>query len=135
MNLGPLGDSTIATAQEWLHGLSRRQQAISTNIANIDTPGYHAQDVPFETEMRRALGGGSARLLTTDPRHMAVGASGGTGLGVQQAQLLTSQRQDGNDVDIDQEMVKLSETQMQYQAAASALSMKLETIRTVLRNS
>jgi flagellar basal body rod protein FlgB len=40
---------------------------------------------------------------------------------------------DGNDVSIDQEMVTLAETQLRFQAASSALSKKLQTIRDVLR--
>ena len=133
MDLSPLGDSTIAVAQQWLHGLGRRQEAISNNIANIDTPGFHAQDVPFEAELRRSLANGPARLAVTDPRHIDPGGRQASGIGMQQAQQLASQRLDSNDVDIDQEMVKLSETQMRYQAAASALSQKLSTIREVLR--
>jgi flagellar basal-body rod protein FlgB len=39
---------------------------------------------------------------------------------------------DGNSVDIDQEMVTLTETQMRYQAAAQVLSKKLGIIRTVI---
>ncbi len=131
--LNLLGDSTIGTVRSWLGGLSRRQQAISNNIANIDTLGYRAQDVNFESELRRSLGAEAGRLLTTNARHIG-GAPGRSGqLGAQAAQMLTSQRSDGNDVDIDQEMVKLAETQMRYQAAASALNTKLATIRNVIR--
>lgn len=133
--LNLLGDSTIGTVRSWLGGLSRRQQAIGNNIANIDTPGYRAQEVNFESELRRAIGGSTGRLLTTSARHIGA-APGRTGqLGTQAAQMLTSQRLDENDVDIDQEMVKLSETQMRYQAAASALNTKVSTIRNVIRGS
>jgi flagellar basal-body rod protein FlgB len=47
--------------------------------------------------------------------------------------MLTSSRIDSNTVDIDQEMVTLSETQMRYQAAASALNTKLAILRSVIR--
>ena len=133
MNL--LGDTTIGTVRAWLNGLSRRQQAVSDNIANIDTPGYRAKEVPFETELRRALSDGTVSLATTDPRHIAGCGRTTNQLGMQPAQMLTSQRLDGNDVDIDQEMVKLADTQMRYQAAASALNTKLATIRNVIRGS
>lgn len=133
--LNLMGDSTIGTVQGWLQGLSRRQQAISNNISNIDTPGYQAQDVPFESELRRAIGDRTGSLATTDPRHMATSTTHSGQLGSQAAQMLTSQRLDANNVDIDQEMVKLAETQMRYQAAASALNTKLSTIRNVIRGS
>jgi flagellar basal-body rod protein FlgB len=128
-----LGDSTIGTLAGWLRGLSARQQAISNNIANIDTPGYIRQEAPFEAELRRAIGRGAASLATTDPGHIPVGGRAEHQLGTQAAQLLTSSRMDGNDVSIDQEMVTLAETQLRYQAASSALSKKLQTIRDVLR--
>ena len=127
------GDSTIGTASAWLRGLSARQQAISDNIANIDTPGYIARDVPFETALQRQLGRYSGALATTNPGHIPTGSLSTGQLGLQQAQLLTSQRLDGSTVDIDQQMIQLAETQMRYQAAASALNTKLGIIRNVIR--
>ncbi len=127
------GDTTIGVAQGWLRGLSSRQNAISENIANIDTPGYRAKEVAFESELRRAFNRSSTKLATTDAGHIAATSSRRDQLGVQEAQLLTSQRLDENTVDIDQEMVKLSETQMRYQAAASALNTKIAILRNVIR--
>ena len=128
------GDRGIGTIAAWFQGLSDRQTAISDNIANIDTPGYSRKDVPFETELRRALGQGTQSLATTDPRHLQAGGSFGSSNGMQAAQMLSSSRRDGNNVDIDQEMVDLAETQMRYQAAANALNSKLDTLRNVLRS-
>lgn len=130
--MNSLGDSTIGTITGWLDGLGRRQDAISNNIANIDTPGYQRQDVPFETELQREIGGGSEPLLTSDPRHISAGSRLRNQLGMDPAQMLTSSRMDDNNVDIDQEMITLSETQMRYQAAASALNIKLGTLRQVI---
>lgn len=128
------GDSTLGTAHAWLQGLSRRSQAISDNIANIDTPGYVAKEVPFETELRRQLGRFGSPMAATDPRHFSAGGRSANQLGVQQAaQLLSSSRRDGNSVDIDAEMIELAETQMRYQAAGSALSNRIDILRTVIR--
>lgn len=133
MTIDPLGDTTTRNATAWLHGLTRRQEAISNNIANIDTPGYVAKEVPFETELRRQLGRVSGGLATTDARHFTAGNLAHDQLGLQQAQLLTSSRRDGNDVDVDAEMIELAETQMRYQAAASAMSNRIDILRTVIR--
>ncbi len=130
--MNSLGDSTIGTITGWLNGLARRQDAISNNIANIDTPGYQRQDAPFESELQREIGTGSQPLLTSDPRHISAGSKLRSQLGMDPAQLLTSSRLDQNNVDIDQEMISLSETQMRYQAAASALNIKLGTLRQVI---
>ncbi len=131
--MNPLGDRSVGTIQSWLTGLSQRGQAISDNIANIDTPGYKRKEVPFEAALQRAIGQGSTRLTTTDSRHIATAGTVSNQLGLQAAQQLTSSRADGNSVDIDQEMVKLSETQMRYQAASSALSTKISILRNVIR--
>jgi flagellar basal-body rod protein FlgB len=127
------GDTGISTISSWLHGLSARQQATSNNIANIDTPGYQRQEVPFETQLQRQIGHGTQQLATTDPKHIATGAKLRSQLGIDPAQLLTSSRLDQNNVDIDQEMVLLSQTQMQYQAASHAISSKLSNIRTAIQ--
>jgi len=133
MALIHFGDSTLGTARAWLAGLSQRQQAISDNIANIDTPGYQARSADFETELQRQLGRYNGALATTDPRHIAGGSRSEGQLGMQRAQLLVSGRRDRNTVDIDAEMVTLAETQMQYQAAASALNTQFDIIRNVIR--
>lgn len=131
--MNPLGDSTIGTVASWLKGLSQRQQVTSNNIANIDTPGYQRQSVPFESQLQRQLGRGSSQLSTTDPRHISTGSKLRGQLAMDPVQMLTSSRADGNSVDIDQEMISLADTQMRYQAASTALSSKLRTIRNVIQ--
>ena len=131
--MNPLGDSAIGTVASWLKGLSQRQQATSNNIANIDTPGYQRQAVPFESALQRQIGHETAQLSTTDPRHISSGSKLRNQLGMDPVQMLQSSRMDGNAVDIDQEMISLSDTQMRYQAASSALSSKLRTIRNVIQ--
>jgi flagellar basal body rod protein FlgB len=81
-----LGDKGVDTLTTWLQGLSQRQQAIGTNIANIDTPGYQRQDVSFEAELQQATSGSTA-LVTTDPKHIAA-VSSKTAMGMQTAEAL-----------------------------------------------
>ncbi len=89
--------------ERYLSITSDRHQAISSNLANVDTPGYHAKDVDFRSEMRRAM------LQTPDapdaPEMHAV-AHDVPGL---------LERPDGNNVNLEREGMLLSETQMQYQ--------------------
>lgn len=131
--MNPIGDRGLGTLTGWLDGLSRRQQATSNNIANIDTPGYARQEVNFETELQRMFGRGANGMATTDARHYTSGSALRGQLGMDPQQLLSSSRLDGNSVDIDQEMITLTETQMRFQAASQALSKKLGTIRTVIQ--
>ncbi len=131
--MNPIGDRGLQTLTGWLDGLSRRQQATSNNIANIDTPGYARQSVNFETELRRHFNQGTTPLAATDARHITAGGTLRGQMGMDAQQMLSSSRMDGNTVDIDQEMVTLTETQMRFQAASQALSKKLAIIRTVIQ--
>ena len=131
--MNPIGDRGLSTVTGWLDGLSRRSTATSNNIANIDTPGYVRQEVSFETELQRQFGQGVSQMAATDPRHYTAGGKQRDALGLDPQQLLNSSRMDGNSVDIDQEMVTLTETQMRYQAASQVLSKKLGIIRTVIQ--
>jgi flagellar basal-body rod protein FlgB len=129
-----LADGRIETLQRALGGLARRQQALSSNIANVDTPGYKRRDVAFESELRASLEGGANRLATTDTRHIPLGAGGGSLFGAASAEQgrSRSSRNDGNDVDIDYEMTKLAETSLRYQLLTQAASSRFATLRDVV---
>ncbi len=90
--------SMLPLLESFLGVVSERHQLIVSNMANIDTPGYHTQDVDFRAELRRAMDNGPGQL---SPAVRSV-----PGL---------LQRPDGNDVNLDRESLLLAETQMQYQ--------------------
>ncbi len=114
-----------------LDGLSQRQTAISTNIANAETPGYQRQTVQFEDRLRQAMG--SAPLATTDPGHMAMASHQSSSLAARpDAARMLSSRNDANNVDIEQEMTDLAETTIRYYAVADVLRSKLTTLRNVI---
>ena len=123
-------DISSLTAKAALNGLSLRQQAISRNIANIDTPGYHAQTVEFQDTLTRLVDTHSfLPLKITDEAHLTTAESdsffptslrpGGT------------LRADQNNVDIDVEMADMSEAGLQYQAISQAVSKKLLLLKTL----
>jgi flagellar basal-body rod protein FlgB len=126
-----LGDGRVETLQKALGGLARRQQALSSNIANVDTPGYKRQDVNFESDLRASMGGGTTRLAATDARHMPLSTGGGSLFGAATADQgrTRSGRNDGNDVDVDYEMTKLAETSLRYQLLTQATSSRFGTLR------
>jgi flagellar basal-body rod protein FlgB len=133
--MDPIGDRGIGNITDWLSGLARRREAVAQNIANIDTPGYRRKTVSFESELRRSTQPRSGSLNTTNPAHISTPSlSNQSLLGAQGSQELVSSRRDGNNVDIDQEMIELAETQLRYQTATRALSTKLQTLRDVLRS-
>ena len=131
----PIGDRGVGNIANWLSGLARRREAIAQNIANIDTPGYRRKTVNFESELSRSTQARTGSLSTTNPAHISTPSlSSQSLLGAQGSQEWSSPRRDGNNVNIDQEMILLAETQLQYQAATSALSKKLQILRDVLRS-
>ncbi len=127
---GLFSDNSITAAKMALDGLSKRQQLISRNIANIDTPGYRAQEVSFESAIQRAIKtNGQIQLAVTNPGHMALNGTqpfyqttdrpGGTA------------RADENNVDIDVELSQMTETGIQYQAVSQEVSKKLALLKTI----
>lgn len=118
-------DAYLGTLPRHLAHRARRHAAISANIANVDTPGYKAVDVSFGGALAAALGG---KMAATHPRHLT-GGGGGTG-GSDRVVLLNGlPRRDGNDVNIDHEMVKLAENQLEYQFLARRIQGKFAKLK------
>ena len=122
----------MRTASLALDGLSLRQQAISRNLANIDTPGYQAQTVNFEQTLKRMVAGSNELgLKTTNISHQTTAA--------QEARFSVSTRPGGtfradqNNVDVDVEMTDMSEAGVAYQAISQAISKKLLLLKTLAK--
>lgn len=138
---GGIDSGAMHTARLALDGLTQRQQAIASNIANIDTPGYQRRAVEFEDALRRQTGlpdaGGKlpVTLAVTDPRHFALPRSGGGTLppGAATERDVVAQRNDSNAVSIDEEMTLLAETQIRYQALTQTMGKQLGILRSVIR--
>ena len=130
---GLLDNEALSVLRRALDGLALRQQVISNNIANLDTPGFKASEVVFESVLREQLERTRPegfRLVTTHPRHLE-GSGGQTG----QPVVVTvngAARPDGNTVDIDREMARLAETQIAYGAATRLVSAKLSLLRSIV---
>jgi flagellar basal-body rod protein FlgB len=118
-----------------LDGLSVRQRAIASNIANVDTPGYKAKQVNFEDQFQRVLDSqldSRVTLKTTNLNHIAYNS---ISFGVKSIHKETSLRNDENNVDADLEMTKLAETTIRYQTLAQLAGMKLSILKSIVRES
>jgi flagellar basal-body rod protein FlgB len=125
-------DTATRAAKAALEGLSLRQQAISRNLANIDTPGYQAQTINFEETLQHLLNnGGSLPLRTTDDSHQ-LSSEQGMRFSLS-ARPGGTFRADQNIVDLDVEMTEMSETGIQYQAVSQAISQKLLLLKTLAK--
>jgi flagellar basal-body rod protein FlgB len=126
-------DSAMRAAKVALEGLSLRQQAISRNLANIDTPGYQAQTVNFEETLKHLYQkDGSLPLKTTNVAHQASLSASQDRFSLS-ARPGGSFRADQNNVDIDVEMTDMSEVGIQYQAVSQAVSQKLLLLKTLAK--
>jgi flagellar basal-body rod protein FlgB len=96
----------LSIVESYLKLAASRQQIISANMANIDTPGYHTRDIDFQHELSRAI---SAPLM-----HTADGSGTVQLLPVIRQVPGLMERPDGNNVNLDREGLLMAETQLQY---------------------
>ncbi len=125
-------DSAITSAQRALNGLSYRKDLISQNIANIDTPGYLAKEVNFEETLKRVMDGSPALIQNkTRPSHMSIDDTSSSDFYAVKNRPGGSLRNDGNDVDMDQELIDMSETELKYQTLTAVVSKKLALLKSI----
>jgi flagellar basal-body rod protein FlgB len=86
------------TMERFLQMTAEREQVVAGNMANVDTPGYHAKDVSFSQTLMEAGGAGAEDALP---------------VAVRDEQGLMD-RPDGNNVDLDHESLLLAKAQLQY---------------------
>ncbi len=107
-----------------------RQRTIAHNIANINTPGFKRRTVSFEAGLRQALGLGSQlSLRRSHPRHLP--SAGSNLIPEVEQDKATTMRTDGNNVDIDREMVDLAQNSLNFNLAAQQLNTRLAMLRYV----
>lgn len=109
-----------------------RQRVIANNIANLNTPGFKRSRVDFQALLSAAQGEPSTPLKQTDKRHFP-GVGGGAVPGVEQVNE-TSMRADGNNVDLEREMIELVENALNYQAIVQLRSIKSNIRNYVIRS-
>ncbi|MBX6351132.1 MAG: flagellar biosynthesis protein FlgB [Clostridia bacterium] len=109
---GVVGTPDVKALGAGLSALAVVERALATNLANAETPGYRAQVVDFQEAFARALAGGDpAAAARTSPVAYA---------------------QNGNGVDLDEQMVKLTEMGLQYQAASRMLALAFGRLHTAI---
>ncbi|MDO5628505.1 MAG: flagellar basal body protein [Mobilicoccus sp.] len=114
-----IGDLTMRTVSEAMTGLSMRQRTIADNISNIDTPGFLAGKVDFESALRKAY------TERRDPR----------GIDVATARSLEPTRTNGSNVNLDEESVAGHQTLLTQQLAAQIMTNKFKGLRTAISGS
>ncbi len=126
-------DTAVGFYQEALSLRAQRQEILSSNIANADTPGYKARDFEFSTELRNALQGRglqttrTTELARTHNAHIPARATivGPTHL---KYRVPTQPALDGNTVDMDVERVNFAENTVRYQSTLTLLSARIRSM-------
>jgi flagellar basal-body rod protein FlgB len=121
--------------RERMAWLNQRQTVLSENVANADTPGFVARDLKpldFQQELQSASQSRLAGLTTTNPSHIAAKTTTGSGDFEATDTPDVEANPNGNAVSLEQEMIKVSDTQMQFQAAANLYGKAMSLMKTAI---
>lgn len=108
----------------------KRQELISNNIANQDTPEYKRQDVDFEGQLQQALKNTKYKSIDDKVSDLKLNRL--------EARQYTdyanySYRLDGNNVDPEQEQIKLAANQMKYEGLMNSLTQEFQNLNIVIK--
>jgi len=119
VSFGIISDQTLNVASRGLQGLWKKQQLTANNLANIDTPGYKAERFDFDGYMAEALQNPSTQADNSFTKKTD----------------RTSSRIDGNNVDIDSEMVLMTKNAARYQSVMAQVGRRVNLLNSVIRDS
>jgi flagellar basal-body rod protein FlgB len=100
----------------YLQLTNQRQQLIVSNMANIDTPGYHTQDLDFQGAMQQVVNEGNVKMTPASQEEEGL-----------------PERPDGNNVNVDREGLLLSQTQLQYQMGVQLIKAEFHKLLTAIK--
>jgi flagellar basal-body rod protein FlgB len=117
-----LFDRTIGILARSLDLRTSGHKALSSNIANAETPNYRSKNIPFQKVLESSIVHTSTiSLVQTHPAHF----TGGFETPVEMESSTEA-------VNIDQEMAKLAENNLMFQAGVQALVKKLEALNVTI---
>lgn len=104
-----------------------RNEVISQNIANADTPGYKRQEVQFEQYLNSEMK--NSRI----EKGQTVLSGGDSGMKVVQDHANYSYRLDGNNVDMEREMAQMAMNTLRYNTLIQRMNGQFSKLRNVIR--
>lgn len=113
-----------------------RNEAITQNIANVDTPGYSRKTVSFEEELRNAISKDSGFVgKRTHPKHIQIGSKSvdDVKINITEDKSSLDMRLDGNNVDIENEMALMAENAIKYQVLIQRLTGNFNKLKSVIK--
>ena len=112
-----------------LDATATRNEIISNNIANVNTPDYKRKDIRFETELKHAFANSDEKTVDARVRHLDLDALEPE-VYTDYAEL--SYRYDGNNVDIDNEKALLAKNQIKYEGLMTSLNQEFSNMKMVM---
>jgi len=112
----PISDQTMAAIEYAMDALNTRAEVIANNVANSEVPGFRASQVSFEDQLRRAIDG-------EDLTRVQGPEVSGTGDAADSS---------GNNVNIENEVVGMMETNLLQQAMMEAFNFKAGLMRSAI---
>ena len=106
-------DQVSQALEKYMDVLTARQKVVTSNIANVDTPGYKTQDLDFQSEFNNLLNG------TETTTH----AQQASGLPV---------KSDGNNVNLDREARLLAENSIRFSAATNLMKGQMRVMKSAI---
>jgi flagellar basal-body rod protein FlgB len=131
-----VSDKTLNALTTALNFREMRQEVISSNIANANTPGFKAKKVDFEEALARALDtDGQMQMNTNDERHFDVGNGGFNNL---EPEIYEDPNgvvsENGNTVDTEAEMGRMAENKLMYDALVQLVNKKMGLMKYAINN-
>lgn len=107
-----------------------RNEIITNNLANVDTPGYKRKDVSFQNYLLQELTSGDSTSLRTRVNDVEIGNLNAT---VYTDYSELSYRLDGNNVDIDTENVEFASNQLYYQTVLDTINHQFSMLKAAMQ--
>ncbi|NIJ20815.1 flagellar basal-body rod protein FlgB [Sphingomonas naasensis] len=130
MNTPPI----LAGIRDRMQNLSERQRVVSQNIANSETPGYKARDVA-EPNFAALVGGSgmiAAPQVQLTDRMKSLGAIQPIGAGVILDKDISETKPDGNNVTLEDQLLKMGEIQADFTAMTSLYRKQMSMLKTAV---
>jgi flagellar basal-body rod protein FlgB len=111
----------VANIESAMSKATQRQAMLSDNVANLNTPGFKRKDVDFNILLQEEMTPGKLREQQLAEQQ------------AQEASDQTSLRVDGNNVDLEREVMGIAETQLRYSALADVASTYFSDLKSVIK--
>ena len=125
--------SIMAALGRQLTAAVAKQTVTAGNLANIDTPGYKTQAVSFDSVLQDQVQKNPA-IAVTQPGHLPGAPVAAAGQQVDTVEGLPTRR-DGNNVELDRELLNMTRASGDFAAAQIALAAKFRLVRYAIAES